>query len=261
MINKENKMLFSEYSDFYDLYYADKDYVAEVDFVLELAHRFGDAPKTLLDMGCGTGRHLEEFVKRGLKCDGFDISAKMLSQAKERLAGSGVSLQKGNLIDFENHKQYDLVIAMFAVMGYLSDNEQLLAGLRTAKKHLKSNGVFIFDGWFGPAVLAQKPEKRRHEYEDGQNTVVRKVVPSLDPIRQTVTVHYDVSVNHNGKIIKQIQENHGMRLIFIREMALLMQSAGLKLVHFCPFLEPDGKLSTDTWNATFVAQKVNKTTP
>jgi len=144
---------------------------------------------------------------------------------------------------------------MFAVMGYLSDNKQLLAGLCTAKKHLNPKGVFIFDGWFGPAVLSQKPEKRRHEYEDGQNTVVRKVTPSLDPINQTVTVHYDISVNRNGKIIKQMQENHVMRFMFVQEMTLLMQSVGLKLVHYCPFLEPDGQLSTDTWNATFVAQK------
>ena len=247
-------MVFSEYSNYYDLYYADKDYAAEADFVLELASRFGANPQTLLDMGCGTGRHLEEFVKQGLKCDGFDLSSEMLSQAKERLGGSGVTLQKGNLVDFENHKQYDLVIAMFAVMGYLPDNERLLAGLRTAQKHLNPKGVFIFDGWFGPAALAQKPEKRRHEYEDGQNTVVRKVTPSLDPVRQTVTVHYDISVNRNGKIIKQIQEDHVMRFMFIQEMAILTQSAGLKLVHYCPFLEPDGQLSTDTWNVTFAAQ-------
>lgn len=248
-------MPFSEYSNYYDIYYADKDYAAEADFVMELASRFGANPQTLLDMGCGTGRHLEEFVKRGLECDGFDLSSEMLSQAKERLAGSDVTLQKGNLVDFENHKQYDLVVAMFAVMGYLSDNEQLLAGLYTAKKHLKPKGLFIFDGWFGPAVLSQKPDKRRHEYEDGQNTVVRKVTPSLDPVTQIVTVHYDISVNRNEKIIEQIQENHVMRFLFIQEMTLLMQSAGLKLIHCCPFLEPDGQLSTDTWNVSFVARR------
>lgn len=156
-------MAFSEYSTFYDLYYARKDYAAEVDFVLELASRFGANPQNLLDMGCGTGRHLEEFVKRGLKCDGFDLSAEMLSQARERLPRTGVGLSEGNIIDFENGEQYDLVVAMFAVMGYLPDNARLIAGLRTAQKHLRPEGVFIFDGWFGPAVLAQKPEERCHE--------------------------------------------------------------------------------------------------
>jgi len=126
--------------------------------------------------------------------------------------------------------------------------------LRTAQKHLNPNGVFIFDGWFGPAVLSQKPEKRSHEYRDGKNTIVREVNPHLDPVRQTVTVHYDISVNRNEQIIKQFEEDHIMRFMFVQEMALLMQSAGLKLVHYCPFLEPDGQLSTDTWNVTSVAR-------
>jgi len=130
-------MVFSEYSNFYDLYYEDKDYAAEADFILELAARFGDTPKTLLDMGCGTGRHLKEFVKQGLKCDGFDLSGDMLAQAHKRLAGTGVDLSQGNLTDFENGKQYDIVVSMFAVMGYLTDNAQLVAGLSTAQRHLK----------------------------------------------------------------------------------------------------------------------------
>lgn len=248
-------MAFSEYSDYYDLYYVDKNYSAEVDFVLELASRFGVKPQTLLDMGCGTGRHLEEFVKRGLKCDGFDLSIEMLSSASKRLVGTDVDLSEGNITDFENRKQYDLVVAMFAVMGYLTDNESLLAGLRTAYKHLRPKGVFIFDGWFGPAVLAQQPEERCHEYQNGQDTVVRKVTPFLDAIRQTVTVHYDVSINRNGQIIKQIEEDHVMRYLFVQEMAVLMQSAGFKLAHYCPFLEANGQLSADNWNVTFVAQR------
>jgi ubiquinone/menaquinone biosynthesis C-methylase UbiE len=105
-------MAFSEYSDYYDLYYARKDYAAEADFVLKLASRLGVKPQTLLDMGCGTGRHLEEFVKRGLKCDGFDLSTEMLSQASKRLAGTDVGLSEGNITDFGNRKQYDLVVAI-----------------------------------------------------------------------------------------------------------------------------------------------------
>ena len=72
-------MVFSDYAHFYDLYYESKDYAGEVDFVLELAGRFGSKPKTILDMGCGTGRHIEEFIKREIKCDGFDLSPEMLA--------------------------------------------------------------------------------------------------------------------------------------------------------------------------------------
>jgi SAM-dependent methyltransferase len=247
-------MVFSGYADFYDVYYADKDYGAEADFVIDFATRFGEKPKDLLDMGCGTGRHLVEFVKRGLTCDGFDLSQDMLAQARERLSGESVDLTPGDLTNFENAKQYDLVVSMFAVVGYLVRNEDLLAGLRTARKHLRPGGLFIFDNWFGPAVLAQKPEKRHHEYEDGENTIVRTVTPELDPVGQNVTVNYQVTVTRDGQTIKQTKEAHRMRYMFVQEMALAMEAAGLELVHSCPFMEPDEALTTDTWNVTFVAR-------
>lgn len=247
-------MVFSEYAHHYDVYYADKDYGAEVDFVVALAARFTDAPKTLLDMGCGTGRHLAEFVKRDLTCDGFDLSEDMLAQARERLSGESVELAPGSLVTFENAKQYDLVVSMFAVVGYLITNEDLVAGLRTARKHLRPGGIFIFDNWFGPAVLAQRPKERRHEYQDGADTIVRAVTPELDPVGQNVTVNYEVTVSRNGQTAKQTQEAHCMRYMFVQEMALATDAAGLELVHSCPFMEPDGTLSTETWNVTFVAR-------
>ena len=246
-------MVFSEYAHFYDLYYADKDYAAEVNFVLGLARQFADEPTDLLDMGCGTGRHLVEFAKRELKCDGFDLSEDMLTQARERLSATDVNLSQGNLASFDNGKDYDLLVSMFAVMGYLVKNEDLVAGLRTAKKHLRPGGVFIFDNWFGPAVLAQRPEERRHEYNDGRDTIVRAVSPELDPVGQNVTVNYTVTVSRDGNIIKQSQEAHCMRYMFVQEMALAMDTAGLQLLHFCPFMKPNDSLSIDTWNVTFVA--------
>jgi SAM-dependent methyltransferase len=247
--------VFRGYADFYDVYYADKNYAQEVDFVLELASRFGSKPKSLLDMGCGTGRHLAEFYKRGLRCDGFDRSPEMLAQAAKRLSGQGVNLSEGNLINFENRKRYELVISMFAVIGYLTDNNQLIGGLSTARKHLRTKGLFIFDGWFGPAVLAQQPEKRCHRYQNGQDIIIRKATPSLDPAKQTTTVHYEVTLSRNGHVVRQIEETHTMRFMFVQEMAMAMQAAGLELIHCCPFLKPDGELTTKSWNVSFVARK------
>ena len=205
-------MPFSEYSTFYDLYYADKDYAAEVDFVLKLAFRFGVEPQNLLDMGCGTGRHLEEFVKRGLKCDGFDLSAEMLSRARKRLPRTGVGLSEGNITDFESGKQYDLVVAMFAVMGYLVDNEHLLAGLRTAQKHLRPEGVFIFDGWFGPAVLAQQMVRIR--------SLERLPRPSILSARSSPFTMTSLSIR-TGRLSSKSKKSMSCVLCLFRKWRLL----------------------------------------
>jgi SAM-dependent methyltransferase len=247
-------MVFEQYAQFYDLYYAEKNYSEEVDFVLELASRFGMQPKSVLDMGCGSGRHLFELAKRGVMGYGFDRSAEMLKLARERLALLGIEVREGDLGSFRDGQRYDLVLAMFAVMGYLTSNEDLLSGFRTARAHLEPGGLFVFDGWFGPAVLAQKPENRVHEYSPGGHTVWRKVTPYLDPVSQVATVHYEiVSENADGSR-RAFTEDHAMRFMFVQETRLAMEASGLDLIYYCPFLQPEGSLSLDTWNITFVGR-------
>ena len=247
-------MVFSDYARYYDIYYQNKDYSAEVDFVLNIASEFDLHPKTVLDMGCGTGRHLAELAKRGLKGRGFDSSCEMLRHAKAGLDVLGIPIAEGDLRTYRISERYDLVLGMFAVMGYLTKNEDLLAGFKTAREHLLPGGLFIFDAWFGPAVLAQQPKERVHEYKDSGTTVLRKVKPSLDPVTQVVTVHYKViSIQEDGREDLFIEE-HSMRFMFVQECKLALENAGLELVHYCPFMEIDGRLTQATWNATFVAR-------
>lgn len=57
-----------------------KNTIKEVDFVIEeLKLPMGS---TILDVGCGTGRHSIELAKRGYKVTGIDISAGMLAEAR-----------------------------------------------------------------------------------------------------------------------------------------------------------------------------------
>lgn len=45
---------------------------------------------SILDIGCGTGRHAVELARRGFKVTGVDISAGMLAQARAKAAAAGV---------------------------------------------------------------------------------------------------------------------------------------------------------------------------
>jgi len=249
-------MVFENYAEFYDLYYKDKDYKSEIEFVLDFAAKYGVKPASYLDMGCGTGRHMEQFLAKGLAADGFDLSANMLKSAEKRLAGyQNVNLSEGNLCSFRNGRKYPLVVSLFAVMGYLTSNEDLLAGLKTAAEHLEDGGVFIFDGWFGPAVLSEKPEERTHKYVSDDVTVYRHASPELDAEKQCVTVNYEITLERAGKKERSFKESHRMRMMFAQEMELAMNAAGLKMLGKSPWMQPDAKLGTDTWNICFAAGK------
>src|SRR5437899_1128836 len=58
-------------------------------------------PGELVDLGCGTGRLLIPFARRGFRTLGIDLSEGMLHVARERAAAAGIDIQllKANLVD------------------------------------------------------------------------------------------------------------------------------------------------------------------
>ena len=74
--------VFGESARYYDSLYADKDYAAEVAYVDGLIQRYAPGARSVLDLGCGTGRHAIEFAERGYSVLGIDRSRNMLNQAQ-----------------------------------------------------------------------------------------------------------------------------------------------------------------------------------
>ena len=80
--------MFNGTADVYDAFYdaLGKDYEWEARKVLRLVRRHRPRPRTLLDVACGTGRHLEVFA-RSLRCVGVDLDGDMVRVAAARCPG------------------------------------------------------------------------------------------------------------------------------------------------------------------------------
>ncbi len=262
---KTNVNIFDKYANFYDAYYVFKDYKKEVEFVLSLAKKYGVKKniKTILDIGCGTGGHLIPLAKAGLKVSGFDFSETMVKKAIEKIKkeSHGTMLHTpvvtvGDARSYHDGKKYNLVISMFAVMGYLTSNEDFLAGLKTARAHLNRNRLFIFDVWFGPTVLVEKPETRIQEFEKNSIRTIRMVTPKLEPLRQVVSVHYNILQIDGEKVVAEVDEIHEMRFFFIQELKFFLENAGFDMVKVCPFMDASREPAVRDWNISVVAKAV-----
>jgi SAM-dependent methyltransferase len=258
--------VFGSYSRYYDLLYRDKDYVSEAGYVRSLIQQYRPSAESLLDLGCGTGRHALLLAEMGHRVSGVDLSEEMLASARERLsqrppepAQSGRVPPKfvhGDIRTVRLGAKFDVVVSLFHVMSYQTGNQDLAAALATIREHLNPGGLFVFDCWYGPAVLSDRPQVRVRRLEDDAIAVTRCAEPVIFENENVVDVNYHVFIRDKAtQQMDELRETHRMRYLFAPEVQLLLDAAGLKLVKLREFMR-DQEPSAQTWNAVFVGTTV-----
>jgi SAM-dependent methyltransferase len=101
----------------------------------------------LLDLGCGTGRHLTHFARRGWRVTGVDLAEPMLARAaaKLRRLGAQAELYRADILDlsFLPAESFDAVICMFSTLGMIESPEMRLRALRQAGRCLVPGGRMV----------------------------------------------------------------------------------------------------------------------
>lgn len=217
--------VFDSYARYYDLLNADKNYEAEANYVLEHVQRHIAKPQRILELGCGTAAHAEYFSKAGYSVRGVDMSEAMLARARVRKdklppdIGSRLSFSHGDIRTIRLDETFDVVISLFHVMSYQTSNDDLAAAFEAAAVHLRPGGVFLFDFWYGPAVLTERPEVRVRRLDDETVAVTRLAEPVLYPNTNIVDVNYTIFVTQKASgVTDQIEETHRMRYLFLPEL-------------------------------------------
>ncbi len=148
----------------YDAVYSFKDYAAEAGQVRALIHERSPGARTLLDVACGTGKHLEHFAGH-FAVQGLDFSPEQLAIARRRLPG--VPLHEADMADFALGKRFDAVTCLFSAIGSVGTIERLGSAIRAMAAHLEPGGVLIVEPWITPddwrtggvhAVFVDEPE-------------------------------------------------------------------------------------------------------
>ena len=242
--------VFDAYARYYDLLNQEKDYPAEAQYVASLIKKHGGGKSTLLDIGCGTGRHAKLLATAGFEVEGLDRAEAMIAQA--RLRNPGIEYHVGDVCRLDLGKRFGVVSALFHVVSYLTEDDQLRDALQHIRDHLEPRGLLIFDCWHGPAVLHQRPELRIRRLGHEGSRVVRIAEPEMLPDRNRVNVNYQVFVEEDGNW-SEFTEQHPMRYLFRPEIEALLSDAGMEILRAEEWLtgkEP----GEDTWSVVYVAR-------
>jgi ubiquinone/menaquinone biosynthesis C-methylase UbiE len=70
---------YKAFSDFYD------SYVGKFNEDFDFYKTYCNKSDSIIEIGCGTGRILDYFLKQNYKITGVDISDEMLNKAKDKL--------------------------------------------------------------------------------------------------------------------------------------------------------------------------------
>lgn len=254
-----NNKVFGRYADYYNLLYKDKDYAGETQYLHQLIQRHCAGAGKVLNLGCGTGRHDFELAKMGYELTGVDLSEEMLQIANDRLKLQArppgvLSFVNGDIRTIRMSKKFDAVISLFHVMSYQSSNVDLIAAFATAKAHLNDDGVFIFDCWYGPAVLTDPPTTRVKRLENDLVKVLRVAEPQMHPNENIVDVNYQMFITDKATgEIEEVFETHRMRYLFVPELEYLLAEAGFKLAAMHEWMSENAP-GFSSWGACFVVR-------
>lgn len=230
------------YADCYEFITQHKNYIAEVDMLLNFLANF-EFDRKILSVGCGTGMHEVEIAKRGFMVFGMDKSEWMISHALSKSNNvSGLSF--GMTYSEAGHylgTPFGCVISLFNVINCLSDLSSLRNFFHEIYAQMKPGGVFFFEAWNGIECLRHPPETVGRDFEDSNGSFLsRKATPSLKTSSQYLEISYEINGFIQGRKVS-IESLHGITLFTINEISYLLNSVGFKNVEIfsaLPELEP-----------------------
>lgn len=173
---------------------------------------------SILDVGCGTGRHAVELARKGFSITGIDLSAGMLALARDKAGAANVEIDliHADASTFSLDKRFDAVICIcegsFGLLGGGDDAvEHPLAILRNVARSLRPGGKALFTMLSAFKMIR---ERTPEDIEQGR----------FDPLTMTT------STEHSPR--------EGLPAICLRERAftpteitLLFQLAGLSVLN------------------------------
>ena len=203
---------------YFDLVHQDLNYEGEADRLHRIISCRAPHANSLLDVGCGTGRHLE-YLRAHYEVAGVDISEQLLAQARKRLPE--VPLHQGDLRTFNLRRRFDVVTCLFSAIGYAETRKGLRAAVATLAQHAKPRGLVLIEPWVPP------PDGFRFAEAfdtDPGFALARAGVGSPHAGRFVSETHYLVA-RPSG--VKHFVEAHTLGLFELDDYKQALMSAGL----------------------------------
>jgi SAM-dependent methyltransferase len=248
------------HAELYDLFYADKPYEAEASFVDYCLREYSVGPtKRLLEIACGTGTHALLLEQRGYEIVAVDYSEDMLERArgKAATASARVDFRLQDMKQLEvSSRPFDAAYSLFDSIGYVATNEALEKVFRGVQKHLRPDGLFVFEFWHAAAMLRHYDPVRIRRWKTEDGLILRLSETTLDVAHQLSQVAYSIFELKENGTYTTLTETQVNRYFLLQEMAARLTATGFTPVKWFAGFANEESISDETWHIVAVARRI-----
>ena len=231
--------MFTRSARFYDAVYAWKDYAGEVAWIVANVRERKPCARTLLDVACGTGKHLE-LLRESFEVEGLDLDPELLKIARERL-DEAVPLHEGDMRDFDLGRRFHAVTCLFSSIGYARDERELRAAIAAMARHLEPGGILLVEPWLTPEAY-RVPHLGCRFVDEEELAIARMNIAERGDGTSVLVFHYLVGTPEG---IDRFTERHELGLFTVEQMLAAFREAGLEVEH-----DPEGLMGRGLYVAT-----------
>jgi len=215
---------FAKYYD--EIYHELVDYEGDVEFLERVFRRFRGKPKTILDLGCGTGNHDFPLARRGYEVVGVDQSREMLALARKKTipVGQPPRFIRARMHSFRLRQTFDAAICMFGAFDYLLSPQEVTGCLRRVHAHLVPRGLFVYEYWQTSGV---RPGIQSWIDRVGAGReIIRLSESHFDPRKSQLVMDFRFLVLQGRKVLDRFSERHVVRTYTRPQMGRLLRETG-----------------------------------
>lgn len=247
------------HAQYYDIFYQGKGYAEEAAFINESLSRYGISEGSrILELACGTGNHAFELEKLGYELLATDYSEDVLRQAK-RKAKSTKSKVEFRLADMRelalDEVPFDAAICLFDSIGYAQSDEAVGVVLQNVHRHLRPEGIFIFEVWHSLAMLNHYDPLRVRRWPIPGGELLRISTTTLDEAQNLAEVNYDIFELRDDQSYARLQETQVNRFFSVEEMAALLLENQFQALAWLNGYTWDENIDDKCWHILAIARR------
>ncbi|WEK53101.1 MAG: class I SAM-dependent methyltransferase [Candidatus Cohnella colombiensis] len=237
--------VYRQFASVYDRLMEEMPYAEWLIFARRCWQKYG-MPKTVVDLGCGTGNIAIPLARSGFAVIGIDLSAEMLSIARSKwdeppaLGGRDepgtIRWLQQDMRDWELPNPADAIISFCDCLNYLTEAKDITAAFRQTYAALASGGLFLFD-MHAPKTLERYADDQPFVYDE--KDVAYLWTCDYDPGKQiidhelTFFVRDEAATAGGDGVYRRFEESHSQRAYDPEWIVEQLEAVGFEILQRC----------------------------